>query len=205
MTFVPVLGTLEVNIRQQLSNEDMINTMYFYAPSGWTLEAMEGFGEAIDEYIVSNYSALHSTASLYRGLRLRNLAAEASDVLMLDTASPVAGSVGGNALPNNVAWTVKFQTGLAGRSYRGRVFHGGISVDMLLTTNTLNGTFATNIRNHYRGISDVGTLNGGTHVVVSRISGGVNRVTGVHTPVTNITYTDTVLDSMRTRLPGRGD
>jgi hypothetical protein len=44
----------------------------------------------------------------------------------------------------------------------------------------------------------------GTWVVVSRFSGGVERVTGVTTPVVQAAYHDLNLDSQRRRLTGRG-
>lgn len=116
---------------------------------------------------------------------------------------PLAGLVSQDMMPNNVSVAVSLLTNNRGRSYRGRIYH----VQLLRTQvegNTLTVGALNNIKTAYEEIMSFSTLVGPAVLgVASRVSGGVERVNGVITPVTSIKV-DPVIDSQRRRLPGRG-
>jgi len=122
-----------------------------------------------------------------------------------ETISPnIVGDVGGATMPNNVTVAVRWNTGLGGRSYRGRTFHLGMPTSFVtgasLTTTghtTLQNVYTTFL-NRLLAMSPARQL-----VVASYCNGGDWRTTGVATPVINCTI-DVALDSMRRRLIGRG-
>jgi len=114
------------------------------------------------------------------------------------------GALAGTILPNNVTIAIKFSTGLAGRSMRGRMYWPGLT-EPEITGNQLNATPAANKVTRITSFFDeVETATGFTHVIVSYCSAHVWRTTAVVTPVITYLLTDTNLDSQRRRLTGRG-
>jgi len=120
---------------------------------------------------------------------------------------PSISVVGGRAstiMPGNVTVATKFGTGLAGRSYRGRSYHIGLTDDQCVGDSLVAG-MADTIRDAWidfiGGIASGAT--GGELVIVSYCQDKEWIDPLVITGVTTIT-TDDTLDSMRTRLAGRG-
>jgi len=119
------------------------------------------------------------------------------------TDLPVAGGLVQNALPNNVSVAIRLLTQYRGRSYRGRIFHVGLT-NTMVDLNRLTPAMVTNFTTSYSDLitlpTDVGPA---VLAVASRVSGGVERAQGVATPVIDI-QVDSTVDSQRRRLPGRG-
>jgi hypothetical protein len=122
------------------------------------------------------------------------------DSFVVERAESVPGAVASAAMPANVTWAVKAVTGLAGRSFRGRSYFVGLA-EGDVTENTVNLTRADSIITGYDEL--MGNLSFGSRqmVVVSRVSLGVPRVTGVATDITEWLYTDRQVDTQRRRLP----
>lgn len=113
------------------------------------------------------------------------------------------GERAGNILPNNCSLAVAFKTGLSGRTNRGRIywpsFLEGDVVDQRVTAlmiANIVGMLST-----YIGVSGVAA--GWVWSVISRkiIDGSGN---GRAVPITSVVTNDDVIDSMRRRLPKRG-
>lgn len=105
-------------------------------------------------------------------------------------------------LPNNVSIAIKWNTGLRGRSYRGRTFHVGLCEGFVIG-NSMEATVLAGLISQYTQL--VSSLDGSGRqlVVASKFQGNAPRVTGVVTPILTVTC-DGVIDSQRRRLPGRG-
>jgi len=94
---------------------------------------------------------------------------------------------------------------LAGRAYRGRIYHIG------LAEGDVTGDFITNargnaIRDAYAALRSQVIANGTWQmVVISRQLNSVPRVVGVGTPVTQLVLTDYRVDTQRRRLIGEGE
>lgn len=102
-------------------------------------------------------------------------------------------------MPNNVSFAIKFGTGLAGRSYRGRFYHIGFSEAMVADNVIITGN-ANQIRDAFPTLAgDLGAV-GLEHVVVSKQLNGVPRTVGVATKITTYSYTDLRVDTQRKRL-----
>lgn len=106
------------------------------------------------------------------------------------------------ALPNHVSLAIKWNTGLRGRSYRGRTYHLGLVEADVVGNNVISVTLA-NIIDNYEAILSILDAQGYTLVVASKFQGNAPRTTGVTTPILTVTSDGTV-DSQRRRLPGRG-
>jgi len=119
------------------------------------------------------------------------------------TGLPLAGTDATSpAMPGNVTLAVRWLTAKRGRSYRGRTFHLGIQEDAVVG-NLVTIGWQTLLTSAYATLlTDLATF-GAPLVVASRYTNNAPRTTGVATPVTSV-YIDTVIDSQRRRLSGRG-
>lgn len=204
MAFIPVLNTVEVAIKQTIDDEDMVNTLYFHRPSAWDSTELASLAAIIEARVIELWPAFHHPGCRYIGLYLRDLTTDSGLILDFPVETPLAGSLGGAHMTNNAAWAIKFSTGFAGRSFRGRNFSGGIANNGLENDNHVNTTYMGFVRDFYEAIQADALADGSTMVVVSRYTGGAARAAGVYTPVTTISGSDNVVDSMRRRLPRRG-
>ncbi len=122
-----------------------------------------------------------------------------------DTLAVAAGGViAGAGYPGGVTIAIKFATGLAGRSNRGRMYWPGIA-ESQATGNDLNSAVATAF------VADVSDLFAGVntdvtaeHVVVSYCHNNAWRTTAESNLVTSYLLVNNDLDSQRRRLAGRG-
>ncbi len=114
------------------------------------------------------------------------------------------GAITGTGLPGSVTVAVKFATGLAGRSNRGRTYWPGLA-ESQISGNELNSAVATAI------VSDLEDLFAGVesdvtaeHVIVSYCHDNAWRTTAVSNLVTSYLLVNNDLDNQRRRLAGRG-
>lgn len=210
MAFIPVPNVAQIRLEGRIDNQQTINDLYFFQDGG--------FGELELANLTANVFSWWNTSIVtllnegFTSLRASARELTTQDGLAFETGSgSSAGSVVGEAAPNNVAPAVSFRTGLAGRSFRGRNYIPGVS-----NTNITGNNVATDWRDDivagYNLLLVGGTVlpAGFIWVVVSRFSGvdvdghPVPRLAGIATTITSVLFTDTIVDSQRRRLPGRG-
>lgn len=114
-----------------------------------------------------------------------------------------AGTNAGGFTPTSVAVVASHRTAKRGRSYRGRSFVGGIPVTQIDTPTTLAGSTATAFANGFASLRS--TLDGhGLDQVVATKQHNNAVVSPAETNEVISTVVDTLLDSQRRRLSGRG-
>lgn len=98
--------------------------------------------------------------------------------------------------PGNVTSTVSWRSGFAGRSYRGRTYMVDTPSDNITTLETINGTRA----------AALGTWGQALITGLASIGHGLGVASFTHNALRGVIslVIDTILDSMRRRLPGRG-
>lgn len=128
---------------------------------------------------------------------------DSSPAIEFTSGLPDTGAINDVAAPGNVTLAVKWSSGLAGRSYRGRTFHIGLCVTQLMRDH-VGTTLQEALHDAYVALLDA--VSGGdlTLVVVSRFHNNARRTTAVTTPITGVSVEST-LDSQRRRLSGRGE
>lgn len=200
MAFQSVPQTAELIIEGFIGTEECFNTLGFKFAGEYTIVDIEALAEAVWTYLdTSLWGAAHGVNYFVRDVKVRGLE-NLNDYEAVFADGNINGTEGTTMLPNNVAWVIKFLTGLTGRSARGRNYIGGFSTQHT-SGNALAEVVAENLITVYEGIQTAASGAGWTHSVISRQTGGVLRPTGVTFPVSNITYSDLVLDSQRRRLP----
>lgn len=200
MASVPVPNVAEIDIRYDINGQPAENTLYAEYTGTITGAILDALAVAVEDWFVDEMLPLLVDALVYRETHVRDLSAGSGFQALANGEAGATGAGTGTPYPGSVAWAVKFVTGLAGRSFRGRNYVSGLSSATVLG-NILDPAFASAVVGAYQML-----LTGGgilpadwQWVVVSRVSGGVPRVTGLTTPVNAVGYTDLVVDSQRNR------
>lgn len=206
MAFQPAERVAELVIKATVAGENVFNTLRCQKVDAgpWTnIQLTDLIDQAYAHWhggVMSNLSEQYTLQSMV-----------ATDISIAGGLQEVdasgAGEFGGIASgtpPNNVCWAVKFTTGHVGRSYRGRMFIGGLPLNAIVGNNLSSLTAGNLITDIAAMITALDTVDL-TPVIVQRWADKVKLAEAVMHPITAVSYTDLVLDSMRTRLPGRGD
>jgi hypothetical protein len=209
MPFIPVPNGVLVEFRMTSLAQQVENTLWFITGADPTVVTMTNLGNALETWWATEYSPLVSSGVSLREIALTSMDSITGPQVTIVPSPALAGLNLGAQMPNNISLTVSFRTALRGRSFRGRNYVVGF-VEAQIAGNEVNGVDAQNWADAYNAIP--GAIAGTTYawVVASRFSGTdangdpIPRVTGIATPVTTALVVDTVVDSQRRRLPGRG-
>lgn len=203
MPFIPVPGAAFCAVIWRLDGQSL-QTCLDVTVETETVENMQNaaialFGGMI-EFVLPQLSAdIQLESSVAAGLET-----ESSPIGVHVPITAQFGAVSASSLPNNVAYSVSKFTGLRGRSFRGRLFLPGIPENVRETPSTVTAAYRSNIATAFDGLLAHMISEGFPPVVVSRFTDNAPRTTGLATPVIQLAPVDSVLDSQRRRLPGRG-
>jgi len=209
MAFVPGATVVQVKLEGRVDNCQTINDLYFSLPGGYILSDIESLVTNLQGWMELSLGSLLSED--WSGVAVHARALNAPSSYVVDRANIFTGGVTGEAAPNNVAGCISFRTGFGGRSMRGRNYVPGLP-NSVVTLNTMSEEFMTNVAGAYNlMVVGGGALPGGwIWGVFSQYSGvdisgnPIPRVAGVFTEIQNALFVDPTVDSMRSRLPGRG-
>ena len=204
MPYIPVINTVMVETRMQQDSQKVENTTYWAFASAPTVAQMTTLVNAIEAWWVANYAPLVSAGVTLRETVATDLTTQSGASVAFPAVGTPAGGNASAAMPNNVSLAVSFRTAKRGRSYRGRNYMVGIC-DSHVAGNTYDASFLGNVQDCYEALFPVQSTANAQWVVVSRYHDKVARTTGVATPIISVTITDATVDSMRGRLPGRGN
>lgn len=122
------------------------------------------------------------------------------------TFAPSPLATGGNvneSVVNSTTLCLSLRTALRGRSRRGRLYIVGLT-DNIVADNRVSAGGAQAFLDAYANFFDPGVITAGDWAVLSRFSDGVARPVASAATITQVLFTDTVVDTQRRRLPGRG-
>jgi hypothetical protein len=203
--FIPVPNVASVELIYSVNGITAENVFHVQKGSPYTLAQLQALRTTVNGWDAASWAGSRCGGALLTRIRTKALDTSASPTE--DYTLPVArgGTVGGPLLPSNATFAMKLVTGLAGRSFRGRLYVVGIgSVFLGATANQVSLGTATTFLTLLTNLITVLAAAGHTLGVVSYRSGGVYRPTGLFTPAIGWTYVDLNMDSMRRRLTGRG-
>lgn len=201
MPFVPFIDGAEfvMSVRNLNTNKDAKNIFNVTSTgSAWTPERLTEVCEAIRDWWDESMSGWTSTDVELVSVLGRALAVQDSYVVELPTAVPGTGVQ--NILPFSNTIALKETTGLAGRSFRGRLYHIGLTENEV-AADYVNGPTAAGLLAAYELLrTDVFPGVAATWCVFSRYSDGNVRATGLATPITTLSWNDLRVDTQRRRL-----
>lgn len=202
MPFVPIPNTCRVELRFTQNSQLLANVFHVQSEGAWNVTDMQNLGAAFVEWYDSFRTVVCNQVTL-REIDIRDLTTASGLGILYNTGLPLLGTLASPAMPNNVSVAIKWGTGLTGRSFRGRTYHIGLTEGQVVNSE-VDSAFAAPILSGYNALPPIIATAGFTMVVASRYTNNAPRVVGVTTPVLNASYADTVIDSQRRRLPGRG-
>lgn len=203
MSFQPVADGVVAVVNQIVHDETVNNVLYFRGPTNPTQIQLEQLAQQV--WAVYAFLWCPTCAASYAlvNVEVRDVSIEAGAFAASAAGPPVPGALGLNGAPGNVAFAVRHQTALSGRSYRGRTYVAGFPSSSIVGNELATGVVATavNVFNTIR--TDVIPL-GFEFSICSRFANKQLRQVAILTPVVQSSASDTSVDSQRRRLSGRG-
>lgn len=205
MAFQRVPETAQVRMQFLYHGEQCENVFHVRGVGAWGAAEMNTLAGTFAGWWDTYLQDIVPMSCILQRVLVRDLDSAQGLAVEYTTGLPKAGTHATPGLPGSVAVAVKWGTGLAGRSYRGRTFHIGLTENQV-TGNELISDMREGLRVAYdalRTALDSMAL-GVEFVVVSRESAGVVRPEAVTTPISGVSV-DPFVDSQRRRLKGRGN
>lgn len=201
----PVPSTSRVVLNWLWDGQRCANVLHFTNPSGPEAPDAPVVGNAIRNAFNGNLASHVPTNLTLTSILVTQLPAGSGPTVEFTGFLPVSGSSASPSMPNHVSVASKFNTGLRGRSYRGRAFNVGLT-EATVTGNNIEAVHRDRLNAFWTALLSIaGGIGGATYklAVVSYYANKTLRATPVVTAVTNVS-TDLIVDSQRRRLPGRG-
>lgn len=210
MPFVPVPNVVMVEIRMLWALQKIENTLYFDFGAEPVAGDMLALGSALLSWWGDNLAPLISTTVSLSEIVITSLVSETAPQTTTTPTTPLVGLNTSPSLPNNVSLAISFRTTTRGRSFRGRNFFPGLTEGQVVG-NEVESSVVADLILAYDVLKEPTISSLAEWVVVSRFSGvdpdtgvPIPRTTGIATHVTTVVVVDRIIDSMRRRLPGRG-
>jgi len=199
MPTIPVPHTIMAELIFVQHSVRMENVLHFTVPGTPTLANLVDLRNALvgwDRFVPLNATHLCQNRSTQNTLvAVKTTSLHGINDIFDEYVLP-AGSVGtvGNVMPTYATIAIKLGTGLAGRSYRGRIYHCGMPY-LVGSDGFIAAGSATLLVNCYTAMKTQTATAGFTLVVASKYSGveivngyrrGIPRAEGITTPVTTI-------------------
>jgi hypothetical protein len=203
MPFIPVPDVAQVDFTYNWHGQICQNVLHYKLDGGFSAGNLISLAnDAITEWGAGPKIQMTSNISLI-SVKCTDLSTENGPTYTTTAGLPLAGTLTAPSVPNNVAMVVTKRTAQRGRSFRGRLYHPAIaSADV--TANVISaGRVAAVVAAWTTMLQlDLGATTVDM-VVISRYTDNAPRVLGIWTLVDVLTA-DNTIDSMRSRLPGRG-
>lgn len=203
MAFQPVIDTVAIEVNYTQGGEPLQNNFYAKLPGGYTLSDLNDLAAQIGATINAFFLPLQVIEAFFARVVVRGLAVP-NDLIATNIAFAGAGANTNGALPNNVTLSVKKESGLTGRSARGRIYWIGIGKDNLQTAdeNILNTGYVTSVVTAVDKVRiDIAAVGLWEPVLVSRFADGLARDPTITFPWNSTTNVDIIVDTQRGRMP----
>jgi hypothetical protein len=203
LPYVPVANVVQAELVFSWDSQVVENVLHFQTSVPPNLVTMNELGAWLVSWWSTNVKPHVPATVSFINVKMTDLTVAFGPVVDYATSLPMVGTNASPSMPNNCALVITKRTALRGRSYRGRIYHVGLTEGNTVANQYNSGSVAALVT-AYNLLRNV-TLASATafEVVVSRIQAGVPLAAGVSTTVTTHTC-DGILDSQRRRLPGRG-
>lgn len=204
MAFAPVPNVIKVSLFSTLDGQQVMNRFHVKIGGAPTESDCQTVVDTVGVWWFAHAQPLIGINDTLRFIEGKSLHVENGPQAVFTTGLPDDGALNEDALPNNCAFVISLKTGLTGRSARGRWYWHGL-VESQASASHMAATPAAAIVTAMNAL--FAAMNGisAAMVIVSYFNNNAPRVGGPITfQITSLVATDTVIDSQRRRLPGRG-
>lgn len=200
--FIPVPDTARVRMVYSFYGQTVMNVFYWKGDAPLIAADLSGLVDEVNIAWAAHWKPIQSANANLVYIEATALDTDAGAQVTLPVG--VNGTASGTGAPGGTTIALKFSTGLAGRSFRGRMYWIGLNLTSLSGDQISAGEHTALAAAVPAFFDDVETATGLTHVVVSYCADHAWRTTGVATPVLSYPLVDDNVDSQRRRLAGRG-
>lgn len=200
--FIPCPGVAKFTLQYTSGTDIMENILnvHHVDGSGWSDAQLSAMASTIATAWGANVAAQASTNIELSNVRATDLSSHTAPSILNTYAA--FGSDATTMLPQGTTLAVKLTTDKRGRSYRGRIFHPGLT-DHRLNTDTLTSVYASAIVNAWRAVrTAINAVANCELGVLSLCQNGSWLGTGVFTPSLNFDLADQYIDYQRRRSAG---
>lgn len=205
--FIPAANTAVVEMVYTYAGVIVENVYHVQGSTPFTALTLSGLANTFDAWdnAVTGYKAVRNSSSSLILIRTRALDTASSPVFTFTLPVARAGAGGASPLPGNVTFAIKLETGLAGRSFRGRVFivaPSGTNLQAAPNQNLVTAVYANACVTALNLLVSSITAAVATNklVVASYRTLGAYRAAAVLTPIINASYANLRIDTQRRRL-----
>jgi len=204
MAFIAVPDVAQVEMVYNWNGQKVQNVLHYYFPTGYNAALLNNLAVAVKDKWIAQLKAEMATQISLIEVKAIDLSDINGPTATISSGLPSAGTKAGTTMPNNVTCVITKRTALRGRSFRGRIYMPGLIFQQTNLNDLAAGVGATLVTKWSTFMTVTDAL-ANDHVlgVISRYTNNAPRATGIFTLVTHMT-TGGVLDSLRRRLPGRG-
>lgn len=175
MPFIPAAGCAKVSLEYDQTGIPAANIFHVSYSGSFDDTVAADIADAIRDVWIAQFMPDLAAGLVFQNVEVRDLSVEAGLVFDFTDDLPVNGGVN-QEFANNVAATITWQTGAAGRSQRGRSFIPGIPVGAYQKENFIDA-FVSNMQTNASAIINAMTSAGFPLVVASFYHNGAPRVT----------------------------
>lgn len=202
MDFVPATGIAQFEQVFSTNGGNAENVWHVLHTdlSAWTATQLTAMCNVIQGWEQSDARFRRVAAVTHLKTLARDLSVQFGSEVTGSGSSP--GTLAGAALPGNVTFAIKKESGKAGRAFRGRVYHIGCS-ESQQSGDTYNGVQVTGLLSTYNNLLSLVNAVSNCQLVI--LQSQVNKVKnnprkGI--PIIDFAAVDENLDSQRRRLTG---
>lgn len=194
-----ISGTLDGQLVQ--------NALYFEnlgdGSPEWNMGRLESLNAIVASWLNVDLCAVLSNQMSFTSITSTQLKEDGGLQAISPLTPPAVGDVNSEAMPNNVALCATITTAERGRAGRGRIYLAGLGRSQTEQSRVLAGPLAA-INGKLDDLLSAAVAADFRMGVYSRYYKKVKRDLGKFTAATGFAVLDSVLDSQRRRLPGRG-
>lgn len=204
--FIPAQGVMQAEMVFTYLGQICENVFHVIQGDGATaptVAQMNALAAALVGWEGPQGSHGRNQAAVLQSVIVRDLTTQSGPAVLYQTGLPIVGFNGGQAMPGNVTFAVKWNTALRGRSFRGRTYHIGLSA-VNCDGDQIKATEVAGFLSVYQALqSAINGVPGCTMGVLSYAHNKVWRDAALFTPIVAPSIENN-LDSQRRRLFGRG-
>lgn len=193
---------VKAEIRFTWNNQLVENVLHFQhsidAPNPTN---MQDLATVIEGQVNPSWLTNMTSTCTFREVYVESYAGEFS--ISASQVGSGVGAVGVNSMPGNATFCLSLRTAFVGRTRRGRMYTIGMD-ESQQSAGVVSSTYRNNWITLLEQLKAAAGAANWIWVVASFWSGGVERATGLVTPVESVIAVDDFVDSQRRRLQGRG-
>lgn len=201
-TFRPAPNVVELSARFGMNDVPCENVYHIQFPAPPTVTDLQTCCSVYASTEAAHLAVTREGDTAFLGCLARDLSVQ--EGAEFQTTAHIGGTLTGGLLPNHCSLALKWGTGKAGRSNRGRTFHiglGNIQLDSS-TPNAVSSAAASDIVNAYQFLISAAWPSSSFLAVLHTKKGGSFLDPRTTTKITTVNLADFFVDSQRRRLPG---